>query len=105
MAIMSEKFRECVTRLRALTQQLLDCARAEAWEETANIETIRRPLLYYVFGKEGLGRHYPELLSEILETDREIMTLAQQRRDALADILLQTGQGRAAMKAYSSNRS
>lgn len=103
---MSEQASERVAKLRALTQQLLDSARAEAWEEAAEIESVRRPLLYAVFGQVPGGAHvsHRALLNEILEADREIIALAQQRRTELADLLRQTGQGRAALKAYGSNR-
>ena len=96
---------DCVTKVRTLTQQLLDCARAEAWEEAVDIEALRRPLLYEVFGhvREGTHIHHRKLLNEILEADREIMALAQQRRAELADLLRQTSQGRVAMKAYGAN--
>lgn len=96
---------ECITRLRELTQRLLDCARAEAWEEAVDIEAVRRPLLHDVFGHVPGGTHvqHRDLLNEILEADRQIMALAQRRRAELADLLRQTGQGRAAMKAYGAN--
>lgn len=104
---MSEQESERVAKLRALTQQLLDCARAEAWEEAVDIESVRRPLLYDVFGQVPGGAHarHRALLNEILDADREIIGLAQQRRTELADLLRQTGQGRAALKAYGSNSS
>lgn len=103
---MSEQESERIAQLRALTRRLLDCARAEAWEEAADIETLRRPLLYDVFGQVPGGSHihHRALLNEILEADREIIALAQQRRAELADLLRQTGQGRAALKAYGANR-
>lgn len=94
-----------VANLRVLTQQLLEAARAEDWEAAAEIEDTRRPLLYAVFGQVQVGTHvqHRALLNEVLAADQEIIALAQQRRVELADLLRQTGNGRAALKAYGAN--
>lgn len=94
-----------VTRLRALTQELLGCAQCGDWDAAVAIETERRPLLYSVFGAVTPGTHvqHQALLNEILSADREIMQLAQQRRDELGGHLRQVGHGRSALKAYDDN--
>lgn len=102
---MNEPDTENVAKLCTLTRQLLESARAEDWEAAAQIEDTRRPLLYAVFGQVQTGTHVRRraLLNEILAADREIIALAQQRRVELADLLRQTGNGRAALKAYGAN--
>lgn len=96
---------EKIVHLRMLTQQLLECAKAGEWEDAAEIESTRRPVLYSVFGQVGQGTHthHRSLLNEILAADREIIARAQQRQAELADLLRQASQGRAALKAYGSN--
>lgn len=104
-APMSEQDIENIAKLRELTQQLLERARAEDWEAAADIENTRRPLLYGVFGQVVPGTHvrHRALLNEILAADREIIALAQQRHAELAELLRQAGQGRVALKAYGAN--
>lgn len=94
-----------IDMLMSLTQDLLRSARAADWDATTQLEAERRPLLYQVFGSVTPGKHirYHSLLQEILSVDREIMQLAQQRRDELASLLHQVGHGRTALKAYESN--
>lgn len=94
-----------IDMLMSLTQDLLRSARAADWDETTQLEAARRPLLYQIFGAVKPGKHirYRALLQEILSVDREIMLLAQQRRDELAGLLHQVGHGRTALKAYESN--
>lgn len=96
---------ESVVQLRAMTQQLLDSARAGEWEVAAAIESERRPLLYLVFGQVEQGTHarHRALLNEILAADREIIQRAQSCREELADMLRRTGTGRAAVRAYGAN--
>lgn len=95
-----------ITRLRGLTQDLLNSARAGDWDAAVVIETERRPLLYTIFGEVAPGTHirHQALLNEILAVDREIMQLAQQRRVELGGLLRQVGNGRAALKAYDEHR-
>lgn len=95
-----------IYRLRTLTQDLLDRALSGDWDAAVDIETERRPLLYAVFGEVAPGTHvqHRALLNEILTADREIMQLAQQRRDELGSVLRQVGHGRSALKAYDDNR-
>lgn len=95
-----------VGRLRVLTRELLEHARSGDWDAAVDIETERRPLLYAVFGDVAPGTHvrHRDLLKEILAADREIMQLAQQRRDELGVLLRQVGVGKSALKAYDSNR-
>jgi hypothetical protein len=94
-----------IDRLRSLTQDLLHAARAGEWDTTTQLEAERRPLLYQVFGAVTPGQHirYRALLQDILSVDREVMLLAQCRRDELAGLLHQVGHGRSALKAYESN--
>jgi len=94
-----------VDRLRSLTQDLLNAARAGDWDATTQLEAERRPLLYQIFGAVMPGQHirYRALLQDILSVDREVMQLAQCRRDELAGLLHQVGHGRSALKAYESN--
>lgn len=96
---------EQIDMLMSLTQDLLRSARAADWDATTQLEADRRPLLYQIFGAVTPGKHirYRSLLQEILSVDREIMQLAQQRRDELAGLLHQVGHGRTALKAYESN--
>ena len=102
---MDEADSESIARLRALTEQLLQLARAGDWEVAADIEAARRPLLYAVFGQVEPGTHarHRALLTEILAADREIIQRAQSCRGELGELLRQTGTGRAAMKAYGAN--
>ena len=94
-----------IDRLKSLTQELLRSARAADWDATTQLEAERRPLLYQIFGAVTPGQHirYRALLQEILSVDREVMRLAQHRRDELAGLLHQVGHGRSALKAYESN--
>lgn len=94
-----------IDMLMSLSHNLLHCARAGDWDATTQLEAERRPLLYQIFGAVTRGKHirYHTLLQDILSVDREIMQLAQQRRDELAGLLHQVGQGRTALKAYESN--
>ena len=95
-----------ISRLRDLTEELLSQARSGDWDAAVIVENERRPLLYKVFGEVAPGTHvqHRALLNEILTVDREIMQLAQQRRDELGGMLRQVGNGRAALKAYDDNR-
>lgn len=95
-----------IARLRGLTQDLLGCAHSGDWDAAVAIETERRPLLYSVYSDVAPGTHiqHRALLEEILAADREIMQLAQQRRDELGGLLRQVGHGRSALKAYDDNR-
>lgn len=95
-----------IERLRAMTRELLGRARSGDWDAAVDIESERRPLLYSVFGGVAPGTHvqHRDLLNEILAADREIMLLAQQRRDELGGLLRQVGVGQSALKAYDSNR-
>lgn len=92
-------------RLRALTQELLACARRGDWEKASGLEVERRPGLYRVFGGMALGINvqHQTLLTEVLAADREILRLAQQRRAELGGLLQQVNQGRTALRAYESN--
>ncbi len=102
---MASAARDQIDLVKSLTRELLISARAGEWDKTTLLETERRPLLYQVFGAVGQGQHvqHRALLQEILSADREIMQLAQQRRDELAGLLHQVGHGRTALKAYESN--
>jgi hypothetical protein len=95
-----------IERLRGLTQDLLERAQSGDWDGAVALESERRPLLYSVFGDVAPGTHsrHQSLLSEILTADREIMQLAQQRRDEVGGLLRQVGHGRSALKAYDGNR-
>lgn len=103
---MSSAARDQIDLLKSLTRELLNSARAGEWDNTTLLETERRPLLYQVFGAVSAGQHvqHHALLQEILGADREIMQLAEQRRDELGGLLQQVGHGRSALKAYESNR-
>lgn len=103
--VASDADAENVARLRALTRQLLELARVGDWEAAADAESIRRPLLYVVFGQVRPGSHvrHRALLNEILATDREVIERAQTCRGELAELLRQTGAGRTALKAYGAN--
>lgn len=95
-----------IIRLRGLTEDLLDRAQSGDWDTVVAIEAERRPLLYSVFGAVAPGQHvqHQALLNEILTANREIMRLAQSRRDELGGQLRQLGKGRNALKAYGDNR-
>lgn len=103
---MADAARNQIDLLKSLTRELLISARAGEWDKTTLLETERRPLLYQVFGMGSTGQHvqHQALLQEILSADREIMQLAEQRRDELGNLLQQVGHGRTALKAYESNR-
>ncbi|MFA7387177.1 MAG: flagellar protein FliT [Thiohalobacteraceae bacterium] len=95
-----------VDRLQTLTGALLAAAKSGEWDKAAALEEERRPLLYRVFGEAAPGTQTQqlELLRTILSVDRDITELAQQRREELGGMLRQVGQGRAALRAYESNR-
>ncbi len=96
---------ERVEEIQRLTQSLSDHAHAGNWDDVAVIEAKRRPLLLNLF--DGTSQLDPDtsraLLKEVLSLDEQIMSLAQQQRDELAQSLRQLGQGRTAIKAYDSN--
>lgn len=98
--------RDEVEQLQALTGALLAAAKSGDWDKAAALEGERRPLLYRVFGEPAPGTQTQQLklLRTILSADREIMELAQQRREELGGMLRQVGQGRTALRAYESNR-
>jgi len=96
---------ERIEEIQRLTQSLSDHAHASNWDDVAVIEAKRRPLLLNLFdGTSHLDVETSRaLLKEVLSLDQQIMSLAQQQRDALAQSLRQLGQGRTAIKAYDSN--
>lgn len=103
---MTDAARNQIDLLKSLTRELLISARAGEWDKTTLLETERRPLLYQVFDTVSTGQHvqHQALLQEILSADREIMQLAEHRRDELGSLLHQVGHGRIALKAYESNK-
>lgn len=96
---------ERVEEIQRLTQVLSDHAHAGNWDDVAVIEAKRRPLLLNLFdGTSHLDVEISRaLLKDVLSLDQQIMSLAQQQRDALTQSLRQLGQGRTAIKAYDSN--
>lgn len=103
---MTEQGASYAMQLRALTQNLLAKANAGDWDAVIAIESDRRPLLSCVFGASvppDIHPQYQMLINEILSADREIMHLAQQRRDELVGLLRQVGLGRTACHVYEGN--
>lgn len=94
-----------IAQLRTLTLSLLERAQAGDWDNVTLLERERKPLLQAVLGPEGpLPQAQREaLLQAILGSDREVVRLAEARRDELGGLLRQTGQGRTVVKAYDSN--
>jgi hypothetical protein len=89
----------------SLTTAMLDSARSQDWASVANLEATRAVLLHEVFEQNG---HYsPEQLAglaqQLLVSDRELIHLGTQARDAVADQLTQLRQLRRAHNAYSEN--
>lgn len=85
---------------------MLAKANAGDWDAVVAIESDRRPLLPQVFGATvtpAAHAQYQTLIIEILSADQQIIRMAQQRRDELAGLLRQVGQGRAACQAYEGN--
>ena len=101
-----DAFLAVTERVRALTEDLLLCARMGDWASAAAVEHERRALLPTVCdtaAATGLGE-CRELLAEILAVDRDIIRLALQHRDELGGQLREMTRGRTALRAYSQNR-
>lgn len=92
-----------VTEVLSLTAAMLDSARAQDWASVANLEATRAVLLHEVFEQSGL--YAPEQLAglaqQLLDSDRELIDLGTQARDAVAGELTQLRQQRRAHEAYS----
>jgi hypothetical protein len=87
----------------SLTAAMLDSARTQDWASVANLEAARAVLLHAVF--EQNGQYTPEQLSglarQLLDSDRELIDLGTQARDAVTGALTELRQLRRAHQAYS----
>lgn len=96
-----------LAQLSDQTQRLLALARSGDWDAVTQLEAERRPLLRSTFDPASAvtqSEPYQRVLRDILDADREIMSLAAQRRDDLRNQLQSVGQGRSAMRAYGQHR-
>jgi hypothetical protein len=92
-----------LSEVQSLTDAMLDSARTQDWASVANLEATRAVLLHAVF--EQNGQYTPEQLAalaqQLLDSDRELIDLSTQARDAVAGTLTELRQLRRAHDAYS----
>ncbi|TVR65165.1 MAG: flagellar protein FliT [Candidatus Competibacteraceae bacterium] len=93
----------CIQRLRALSVDLLDQARAGAWETVTEREQERRAVLEELFRQpvpEAVAPQFAEAVRDTLASDAEAWKLARGEMDRLGDALKALNQGRRALSAY-----
>ncbi|MGR9106096.1 MAG: flagellar protein FliT [Gammaproteobacteria bacterium] len=90
-------------KIISISENMLEHARQELWDEVTIFERERKQLLAEFFSKPVNVRN-PDLSSGIrmiLEKDREIVRLGAAKREKLRNALQKFNQGKEAIEAYS----
>lgn len=92
-----------IQRLRALSAELLEQARAGEWDAATEREQERRGLLEELFHQpapEALAPQLADAIRETLASDPQVQELARVEMNWLGDTLKALNQGRRALSAY-----
>lgn len=94
-----------IENLIELTQKMLEQAKSGLWEDVIATENKRRDVLNKFFSDQARLVDDAAAISvgiqTIIELDKEVMALGVGKKDELALILQNLGQGKKAVKAYS----
>ena len=95
---------ETVESVRGLSREMLAAAEAERWEDLAELEQRRRPLVHEAFDETPeepeAARAVAAAIQEIMAIDQRVAELAGQARDSIAGELRGLSKGRQAARAY-----
>lgn len=92
-----------INRLRSLSAELLALAQTGYWDAVTVQESQRQALLEELFSTAPPDDLAPQLEAAAratLDSDAELLKLAQAERDQLSEHLKSLGQGRRAVQAY-----
>lgn len=92
-------------QLLSLSQTMLEKAQGEYWEEVVVLEAARSELISLFFLEpipEAAAQSVADGIQSILATDHAIAALAVLKKQDLAQTLQTMGQGKKALKAYTS---
>lgn len=94
-----------IESLIELTQEMLELAKSGLWEEVIATENRRRNVLNDFFSDQAKLVDDAAAISvgiqTIIELDKQVMALGADKKDELALMLQNLGQGKKAVKAYS----
>jgi Flagellar protein FliT len=88
-----------------LSQSMLKKAKNESWDDVFVLEKDRRKLLNFFLSTVVKPEHEQEVavgIESVIAIDKEIMALGQLKKLDLTQMLQTMGQGKKAVKAYTS---
>ena len=98
-----DELRQQVEAILILSRQMLESAKATNWQEVICLESERRQRVEELFSKPIAHSLLSEIsgkIEQILDIDRELMSLNAQTRDNLAQDMRVVIKGRTATRAY-----